>query len=382
MNDLQKHRFFKDNLENLGLEKTEVQESKTNHILLLTNSILVTENLFPKIYKALEEATKNLKLDIMPELYIKSSPEIQAICHSTKNPKKIIIEINSGLIEKFKINEISFIIGHEIGHKIFNHFEYPSILENTIEAHRLNILQLNRFSEISCDRVGLLACKSIDVALKAIIKLASGLSDKHINTNLVEYSEQYKKFRKKYLNKEIEEGIFHNDEHPNLPARARAIMKYEMSDIYYFWVDKKGKAPFKIHEVDELIYKDLSESGETIDLKNKELYSELLLWASLKIFSIDNKISKNEQKVLLKLCKPEKVMQVMKSLKQINAPSNIIDKKLNKYLLEAKACPLKEKEEIIFLLKRTISQFNYVTEDKNKISQVLLNLEENLLKKN
>ena len=124
MNDLQKHRFFKDNLENLGLEKTEVQESKTNHILLLTNSILVTENLFPKIYKALEEATKNLKLDIMPELYIKSSPEIQAICHSTKNPKKIIIEINSGLIEKFKINEISFIIGHEIGHKIFNHFEW------------------------------------------------------------------------------------------------------------------------------------------------------------------------------------------------------------------------------------------------------------------
>ena len=347
---------------------------------MLTDSILVTENLFPKIYKALEEATKNLKLDIMPELYIKPCPEMQAICHSTKN-EKIIIEINSGLIEKFKINEISFIIGHEIGHKIFNHFEYPSILENTIEAHRLNILQLNRFSEISCDRVGLLACKSIDVALKAIVKLASGLSDKHISTNLVEYLEQYKKFRKKYLNKEIEEGIFHNDKHPSLPVRARAIMKYVMSDIYYFWVGKKGKAPFKIHDVDDLIYKDLSDSGETIDLINKEVYSNLLLWASIKIFSVDNKISKNEQKIMLRFCKQEKVTQVMKSLKQINTPGSIIDKKLNKSLLEAKVCPLNEREEIILLLKKNISLFNYVTEDKKKISQVLLNIEENLLKK-
>ena len=380
MKHLQKYKFYRDNLENLGLEKSEILENKKHHLELLTDAILVTENLFPKIYKALELATKNLKLDIKPDLYIKSSPEINGLCHSTKS-EKIIIEITSGLIENFKINEISFIIGHEIGHKIFDHFAYPEVSENTIEAHKLNILQLNRFSEISCDRVGLLACKSIDVALKAIIKLASGLSDKHINTNLVQYTEQYKEIRKKYLNKEMEEDFFHYARHPSLPVRARAIIKFEMSDIYYVWVNKKGKAPFKIQDVDELIYKDLKESGETLDIKNNELYSDLSIWSYFKIFSIDNKISKEEQKSLMKYCKPEKVTHIIKTLKQINNPSVAIDKKLNKSLLEANVCPLNERKEIFSLLKKNILSYNYGIKDKEKVSKVLSNIEEKLLKK-
>mgnify|MGYP001422062446 CR=1 FL=1 len=55
---------------------------------------------------------------------------------------------------------------------------------------KLNLLNLSRAAEISADRIGFLACNSLEDSLRANFKLASGLSDKHFNFKPSTYLDQ------------------------------------------------------------------------------------------------------------------------------------------------------------------------------------------------
>ena len=55
---------------------------------------------------------------------------------------------------------------------------------------KLNILNLSRAAEISCDRIGFLSCGDLEVSLRAILKLASGLNDQHLNFKFSAYLNQ------------------------------------------------------------------------------------------------------------------------------------------------------------------------------------------------
>ena len=90
------------------------------------------------------------------------------------------IIITSKLIELLSEEELQFIIGHEVAHYYYQHSLYPHY-ENVTERHqKLNILNLSRSAEISADRVGLIASGSLEKSLRANLKLASWLGEKHL----------------------------------------------------------------------------------------------------------------------------------------------------------------------------------------------------------
>ena len=90
------------------------------------------------------------------------------------------IIITSKLIELLSEEELQFIIGHEVAHYFYQHSLYPN-LESASETNlKLYILNLNRSAEISADRVGLIASGSLEKSLRANLKLASGLGEKHL----------------------------------------------------------------------------------------------------------------------------------------------------------------------------------------------------------
>jgi len=115
--------------------------------------------------------------------------------------------------------ELDFVIGHEFGHFLFEHHAYPTPQE---AGNELRYLELRRASEISADRIGLVACEDIEVALRAILKVASGLDESNLEIDVAAYLRQVR---------DLQIGI--GDEsllyssHPPFPLRARALLRFD-----------------------------------------------------------------------------------------------------------------------------------------------------------
>ena len=146
-------------------------------------SLKASSDLTPKIYKAFKKVANRLNLDSdLVEIYILSSSDVQASCLSF-NTEGCIITLNSSLVNLLKINELEFIIGHELGHFLLQHNR--KYIDGSPES-----LISNRAMEISVDRIGLCACKDLHVAIKAIIKLLSGLEEKFLRFDVHSFLEQ------------------------------------------------------------------------------------------------------------------------------------------------------------------------------------------------
>lgn len=102
-----------------------------------------------------------------------------------------IIVLNRGLVERAAPDELKFCVGHEMGHLIFDHsyvsktiqFIYPASDQQPPLFQKLYDAW-SKISEISADRMGLLANRDIDASLRALFRLSSGLDNGHFDLDL------------------------------------------------------------------------------------------------------------------------------------------------------------------------------------------------------
>lgn len=111
---------------------------------------------------------------------ISNDPEVNAFAHFNHNEDEPhFIVLNSGLVDKMTEDELKFTIGHEFGHLIYAHSVFINVM-NLIYPEGTppfvnNIYSLWRsLSEISADRVGLLAVTDFEPALSAMFKITCG----------------------------------------------------------------------------------------------------------------------------------------------------------------------------------------------------------------
>jgi len=61
-------------------------------------------------------------------------------------------------------DELNFIVGHELGHALFEHYALPThgiLDEGNIDAEKaMRLMSWSRRAEVSADRAGLYICKS------------------------------------------------------------------------------------------------------------------------------------------------------------------------------------------------------------------------------
>ena len=85
--------------------------------------------------------------------------------------------LHSGLLEYLTDDELLFIVGRELGHIKHGHTRWLSIIAPCGSAiPGLNLLygHWQRKADYTADRAGLIACGSLDAAVRAILKLAAG----------------------------------------------------------------------------------------------------------------------------------------------------------------------------------------------------------------
>ena len=217
------------------------------HLRKYRTTIPIIRELVPQPDLALDTACDRLGIprDTIHG-FIVSKGEMSAHIERTQNGNAVI-EISSAVVERLTVDEMTYIFGHELGHYIFP-YEYERDAAGT--AASLEDASISRIGEICMDRVGLIACRDINAACSAALKMQSGLGAQHLICDIGTYGKEAVKGYK--LDPTFSDLI---STHPQLFLRVRAAMLFAQSDAYQDLTGGKGGRP--IEEVNAEIRTDL-----------------------------------------------------------------------------------------------------------------------------
>ena len=355
MNILDQFRYSKDDPSQLNIklkqdpyEKTETTKN-TNINNLLSNSVKVSKEIFPTIADAIDNVFIKLKIKNNFSFFVTANHlEVQATCSAMPLANTAEIILTSKLIELLNTEELESVIAHEIAHFYYQHSLYPPISQAQTRVEQLNLLNFSRAAEISADRIGFIGSNNLEASLRAMLKITSGLSDKHLKFNFSNYLDQLRELKEVKGNKDLMYST-----HPNFLNRMQALIWFSMSIEYndYYKTGKKGI--YDLKTVDEKIDESIKNViGNEVDYSNKELVSKTLMWGSIYIFLSDKKFSKKEQEIFKKNF-GEKDTNSMLSLIKISSAKSIQDK-IDNTFDEASKLLNKDKEKIINELSKLL----------------------------
>ena len=326
------------------------KEIKKQRRKIIATSLQVCESICPQIF----EATKSVKSTLS------SVCDIEAFIYSDSTPQALnfggekncaYIMLSSGLVDLLNRDELTFVIGHETAHFLFKHYLYPSTEMARNEVEWLNLLATKRAAEISCDRVGFACVTEKSNAYSAIIKLLSGLSDKHLRFDIKAYLNQVETLFKP----DSKHNIISGDSHPTFSIRLRALLYFQMSEPYYNLIQSKDTAPLSKQRLDEKIEKDIRVlGGYYVDEKNFEAINDLTFWAAFALFSMDKNLTKAEQSYLKRVYGVDKYNNAINFIK--NNGQSCIYKKINEHIIKFRNTTASNLENNITNIEKHLSE--------------------------
>ena len=150
------------------------------------NAVKVSEKQFPHIHALYQDVCKTLAPEEEYDLFISQTPIVNAGAYGMDRP---FIILNSGTLWLLNDDEISFILGHELGHIMSDHVLYRTMTVLLIQLAEMGfpvvglaaravlvaLLEWYRKSELSSDRAGLLTVQDPEIAMNAMLKMAGGI---------------------------------------------------------------------------------------------------------------------------------------------------------------------------------------------------------------
>lgn len=345
-------RYRHDSLEEYGLSPMDDDQQEKRRDLRsrnLAHSVLIVPELFPEISRLVEEVRDILIPGRTVEGYVFNSGEAQAYSFGEGLDGTVTLAMSSGLIERFSGSEIRFVIGHEISHTLFDHLRYPPPDPEAQPLQGFNLLALARAREISADRVGFVACGSTESSFRSMLKLACGLSDRHIRFDLATYLDQARRLT------EMGGSKFQLlSTHPMITSRIRALLWFEMSDRYYGLSGKTGRAPLEWDRLEEKVRNELAAAGGFhLARMNEAAAFEAVLWGTLAIFLADGTLRQEEQVLLRKTFGEEVAAEAIDFARRSTGED--LEAKLRATVYQAVCLPLSVRREIISDIERLTS---------------------------
>lgn len=146
---------------------------------LLATALRLSPRSASDVHALVEECAKKLEVTTPYELYVYPETRFNALCVKPEGGRLFLL-FSSALFEAFDPDELRFVVGHELGHHLFEHLALPvqELLggEDAVSGPlALEIYSWSRFAEVSADRAGLYCAGRLEVATSSLFKLASGL---------------------------------------------------------------------------------------------------------------------------------------------------------------------------------------------------------------
>jgi len=223
---------------------------------LLGQAVKIGPNQFPRVHGIAAECAQTLGIAV-PTVYIVHSPYVNAATYGTNDESFIMV--HSALIDQFSDEELRSVIGHECGHihnehvvyltaMHFLHLAAATLLGPLVKPAELALASWSRRAEITCDRAGLLCCKSLDTSTRTLARLALGSLKLYDQFNLDAFLAQYE---------EGKEGSGRYSElsksHPYLPKRVLSLRVFAESALYKKHLGSEGPG-LSMEEVDEKVH--------------------------------------------------------------------------------------------------------------------------------
>jgi len=355
MNNLDKFRYSFDDPSQLNIslkkdpyEKATIQKSD-NINQLLSTSVRVTKEIFPNINSAIDNVFKRLKIENNLNFFVTANHfQTQASCSAMPLGDSAEIILTSKLIELLNGEELESVIAHEVAHFYYQHALYPQPNSTMNRVETLNLLNFSRAAEISADRIGFIGCGSLESSLRAMLKITSGLSDKHLKFNFSNYLDQLRELKEIKGDKNLMYST-----HPNFLNRMQALIWFSMSNEYNQDLNSNKKGSFDLKTVDQKIDESIKKViGDEVDYSNKDVVSRALMWGSIEIFLSDKKFSKKEQELFKKNFGEKRAQSMLSFMKMANPKS--IQAKIDNTFQEASKLLKKDKENIVNELSKLI----------------------------
>jgi Zn-dependent protease with chaperone function len=168
------------------------------------NAVRVSEKQFPKVHERYLEVLETLDSPEKPELFISQTPLVNAGAYGMNKP---FIVLNSGSIRLLDDDELTYLLGHELGHVLSGHVLYRTMTILLLQLAALGfpvvglaaravliaLLEWSRKAELSADRAGLLSIQNPEATLQSFMKLAGGGTLEE--TDLNEFMRQAEEYR-------------------------------------------------------------------------------------------------------------------------------------------------------------------------------------------
>ncbi|MBX2847293.1 MAG: M48 family metalloprotease [Acidiferrobacterales bacterium] len=214
---------------------------------LLATSVRLTKGMAPDIVEMAEQCVDQLGVEIPLEIYVYSSPQFNAACFKPENDR-LNVMFSSSLLEGFNPTELKFVMGHELGHHVYDHHAIPigHLLRGQDKPDPKLALELftwSRYAEISADRAGAICAQDMNAVAHSLFKLSSGLSTKIVQFSLDDFVAQADDMQvgnEEHRRTGPQADWFST--HPFSPLRVKALKLFEQSKLYR----KKGSTLNKV----------------------------------------------------------------------------------------------------------------------------------------
>ncbi|MCZ6619379.1 MAG: M48 family metallopeptidase [Gammaproteobacteria bacterium] len=203
---------------------------------LLSTSVRLTRTMAAPLHKIAATCAEQLGLTIPLELYVFPSATYNAACFKPEEGR-LFVMFASSLLERFEPGELKFVMGHELGHHLYNHHDLPIgyVLRGKTPPSAKLALALtswSRFAEVSADRAGAYCANDLETVAHSLFKLASGLSGQLVNFSLAEFMQQVDEMQMEVS--EPGQGAPTEDwflTHPFSPLRVKALKLFDESEL-------------------------------------------------------------------------------------------------------------------------------------------------------
>lgn len=212
-------------------------------LLMLASSVRVTERQHSAIDRLVNDILFTFDWDYKPDVFITQSPIMNAGVLGVGEP---VIIINSAMLRSCGEKELKALIAHEMGHIMSGHSLYKTILwllanissmvlpipGVVVYGLMLAMSEWNRKSELTADRVELLALQDSAPSYNLLMKMAGADDVSQVNIN--EFFLQAKEYEDQKTLVDSIHKILNSawSSHPYPVVRLQELKAWEMSGYY------------------------------------------------------------------------------------------------------------------------------------------------------
>jgi len=170
------------------------------------NGVKVGPRQYPELWDRYLEVCETLDVKQPYDLFVSQTPLVNAGAYGMDKP---FIVLNSGSLVLLEGDELSYLMGHELGHIMSGHVLYRTMIVLLLQLAQLGfpvvglaarailvaLLEWSRKAELSSDRAGLLTVQNPDATLTGFMKLAGGVPGMESALDLNEFMVQAEAYR-------------------------------------------------------------------------------------------------------------------------------------------------------------------------------------------